>query len=68
MIASMLSTVCYNQARGIKNVAIYELSDVYTNENLSGKERLAIAISNNLNEVKWLGNRKVDFYMIKVVF
>ena len=67
MIASMLSTVCYNQARGIKNVAIYELSDVYTNENLSGKERLAIAISNNLNEVKWLGNRKVDFYMIKGV-
>lgn len=65
MICSMLSTVCYNQARGIKNVAIYEMSDVYTLENQNGKEKLAIAISNNLNEVRWIGNRKVDFYTIK---
>ena len=67
MICSMLSTVCYNQARGTKNVAIYEMSDVYTNENLNGKEKLAIAISNNLNEVRWIGNRKIDFYTIKGV-
>ena len=65
MICSMLSTVCYNQARGIKNVGIYEMSDVYTLENQEGKEKLAIAISNNLNEVRWIGNRKVDFYTIK---
>ena len=67
MICSMLSTVCYNQARGTKNVAIYEMSDVYTNENLNGREKLAIAISNNLNEVRWIGNRKIDFYTIKGV-
>ena len=65
MICSMLSTISYNQARGIKNVAIYEMSDVYTLENQNGKEKLAIAISNTLNEVKWIGNRKVDFYTMK---
>lgn len=67
MICSMLKTICYNQSRGIKNVAIYELSEVYSNENINGKEKLAIAISNNLNEVKWIGNRPVDFYTIKGV-
>lgn len=65
MIHSMLSTISYNQARGIKNIAIYEMSDVYTNENLNGNEKIAIAISNGLNETKWLDNKKVDFYMIK---
>ena len=61
----MLSTISYNQSRGIKNIAIYEMSDVYTNENLNGNEKIAIAISNGLNETKWLDNKKVDFYMIK---
>ena len=65
MIASMLQTVAYNQNRGTKNVAIFEMSSVYCNENLNGKEKLAIAISNSLNETKWTSNRKVDFYMIK---
>jgi len=65
LIGSMLQTIFYNQARGTKNVAIYELSNVYTNENLNGEEKLAIAISNGLNETKWLNNKKVDFYLIK---
>lgn len=65
MIYSMLNSINYNQSRNIKNAAIYEISSVYTNENLNGNERLAIAISNGLNEVKWLDNKKVNFFMIK---
>lgn len=67
LICSTLSTISYNQARGTKNVAIYELSEVYTLEKQEGKEKLSIAISNGLNDTKWLANRKVDFYMIKGV-
>ena len=65
MIASMLQTIAYNQGRGTKNVAIFEMSSVYSNENLNGKEKLAIAISNGLNETKWTNNKNVDFYMVK---
>ncbi len=65
LICSMLNTISYNQARGLKDVAIYELSQVYSNENLNGKEKLAIAISNNLNKTSWLENKNVDFYLIK---
>lgn len=65
MMASMLSTIAYNQARGMKDVAIYELSEIYTNENLNGKEKLAIAISNSFRETKWLDAHPVDFYRIK---
>ncbi|MCI5745551.1 MAG: phenylalanine--tRNA ligase subunit beta [Erysipelotrichaceae bacterium] len=65
MICSMLQTIAYNQTRGYKDVAIYEISNVYTNENLEGKEKLAIAISNHLNETKWSSNKNVDFYMMK---
>ena len=65
MIASMLQTIAYNQGRGTKNVAIFEMSSVYCNENLNGKEKLAIAISNGLNETKWINNKTVDFYMMK---
>ncbi len=65
MICSMLSTIAYNQARGTKNVAIYEISNVYSQENLNGKERLAIAISNPFHETKWLAQQPVDFYRMK---
>ncbi len=65
MICSMLKTVSYNQARGVKDVAIYEISTVYSKQCIQGKERLAIAISNNLNNTKWLAPRDTDFYLIK---
>ena len=65
MIGSMLQTIFYNQARNTKNVAIYELSQVYNKQQLEGKEKLSIAISNGLNETKWLDNHKVDYYLIK---
>lgn len=66
MMYSMLSTISYNQARNIKDVAIFEMSEVYTNENLQGKEKLSIAISNSLNQTKWQNtNIKTDFYTIK---
>lgn len=65
MIASMLKTVAYNQARGIKDVAIFEMSSVYTHENMDGNERLSIAISNELNHTKWMPSYPNDFYLIK---
>lgn len=65
MICSMLNTIAYNQAHGLKEIAIYEMSQVYSKENLEGTEKLAIAISNGLNNSSWLANKNVDFYLIK---
>lgn len=65
MIASMLKTVAYNQARGIKDIAVFEMSSVYCNENMEGNERLSIAISNSFHATRWLFNYQTDFYLIK---
>lgn len=65
MISSMLQTIFYNQARNVNNVAIFEMSNIYTKQKIEGNERLAIAISGGLNKREWLDNHQVDFYMIK---
>ncbi len=63
LMASLLQTISYNQARKIDKVAIFEISNVYTKQNSS--EKLAIAISNGLNSTKHFVDRKVDFYLLK---
>ncbi len=64
LMASMLQTIYYNQARKTKNVAIFELSNVYTKQ--GEKEKLAIAISNGMNQTKWTSLQYPnDFYRIK---
>lgn len=63
LLKSMLNTVFYNQARGSKNVSIFEISNVYA-QNKEG-EKLAIAISNDFNKTLWLTNKETNYYLIK---
>lgn len=63
LMPSLLQTIAYNQARKIEQVAIFEMSNVYSQQNEG--EKLAIAISNGLNTTQHFNDRKVDFYMIK---
>ena len=63
LVSSMLQTISYNQSRKIEEVAIFELSNVYSKQ--SQKEKLGIAISNGLNHTLHLKDREVNFYMMK---
>lgn len=64
LMPSVLECVAYNQARKMTNVNLFEISNVY--ETGITEERLAIAISDNLQESKL--NKiaiKSDFYSLK---
>ncbi len=64
LMGSLLQTIHYNQARKTKNVAIFEISKVYSKQ--KEREKLAIAISNGLNQTKWINQQyPIDFYRIK---
>ena len=64
ILPSLLNSVAYNMNRSIKDVALFEISNVYR-ENIV-EERLAIAISGNLQATRWLKYEvPADFYTIK---
>ena len=64
ILPSLLECVSYNQARSIKDVALYEISNVYGKNHV--EERLAIAASGALQENRWQKYRvEADFYTMK---
>lgn len=66
ILPTLLNTVEYNQARQVKNVNIFEISNVYT-ENGS-YERLAVALSNKLDKTDWLNKKNSDYFTAKGLF
>lgn len=66
ILPSLLESVAYNLARNQENIGLYEISDVTNEEN--SENRLAIAISGNLQENKWNHyDVKADFYVMKSI-
>lgn len=66
IIPSLLNTIAYNQARQIKNVNLFEISNLYTENN--DYERLAIALSNKLEKTEWLNKKNSDYFTAKGIF
>lgn len=64
ILPSLLECVAYNQARSIKDIALFEISNVYGKGHV--EERLAVAASGALQENRWQNYRvEVDFYTMK---
>ena len=64
ILPSLLDVVSYNRARNIKDINVFELSDV---AGVSGaKMHLAIAMSGNLQQTRWTSDvTPSDFYTLK---
>lgn len=64
ILPSLLGTLAYNQARSNKDVAFFEMSNVYGKEIV--EERFAIAMSGVLQRSRWQKLEiKADFYTMK---
>lgn len=64
ILPSLLNAVAYNKARSIKDIPLFEMSNVYSNDKV--EERLAIALSGSLQKSRWMKHDvKADFYTIK---
>lgn len=64
ILPSLLDVVVYNNARGIKDDSVFEISDV-VGDGIS-KEHVAFVLSGNLGENRWKGwSRPADFYLAK---
>ncbi|MBO6046673.1 MAG: phenylalanine--tRNA ligase subunit beta [Erysipelotrichaceae bacterium] len=63
LIPSLLQTIKYNQDHANKDVCIFEISNSYSDNELS---LLAIAGTGAYKSVPWIGHREmVDFYLMK---
>jgi len=67
LIPSLIKVYEYNKARGLKDINIYETSNVYYNtEDYKEERKLGILMSGNYIENNFLGKGiEVDFYVIK---
>lgn len=73
LVPSVLNVVKYNFSRKLKNIAIFEISNVYYKtgslEDINNKHEetiLAGALANEFSNVLWKGQREiVDFYLVK---
>ena len=66
ILPSLLDSVAYNAARSMKDVALFEVSNVYSVDKV--EERLAIVLSGNLQQCRWQKFAiKADFYTMKGV-
>lgn len=64
IIPSLLGSVAYNANRSNKDIALFEISNVYRSSQV--EERLALAISGNLQETRWLKQSvPADYYTLK---
>lgn len=64
ILPSLLQSVSYNQNRSIKDVAFFELSNVYGKGLV--EERLAIAMSGSIQKSRWQQiDIKADYYTMK---
>lgn len=66
LLPSLLDSVSYNIARQMKNLRLFEISDIITQNNHS--LRLAIALSGEESLRDELEKRPIDFYAIKGLF
>ncbi len=64
ILPSLLTSAAYNAARSMKDIPLFEISNVYSQEVV--EERLAIVASGALQKSRWQKMEiKVDFYTIK---
>lgn len=64
ILPSLLDSISYNQARSCKDIALFEISNVYGKGHV--EERLAIAACGSLQKNRWQKfSVDVDFYTIK---
>ncbi len=70
LIPSLLDVACYNSARKMTDLALFEIGSRYYKENNETKEEavLSILFSGVFNGNTWRGGKeKVDFYLVKGV-
>lgn len=64
ILPSLLATLAYNQNRNQKEVALFEISNVYAVDQV--EERLAVAVSGSIQKNRWMNlDIKADFYTMK---
>ena len=64
ILPSLLESAAYNLARSIKDVPLFEISNVYDREKMN--ERFALVLSGNLQKTRWQKvETPADFYTIK---
>ena len=64
ILPSLLETLSYNLSRGNKNVSLFEISELTSDQGVD--EHLAIVLNGNLESVRWLNQTlPTDFYTIK---
>ncbi len=64
ILPSLLDCMSYNKARSIKDIALFEISNVYAQDIV--EERLAIACSGYIQQSKWQKYQvEADFYTMK---
>lgn len=64
ILPSLLESVAYNTARSIKDIPLFEISNVYSVEKV--EERMAIVLSGSLQKCRWKKFAiEADFYTMK---
>lgn len=64
ILPSLLEAIAYNQARGNKNVSLFEISALTSADHV--EEHLAIVLSGALRQTRWLKDEiPADFYTLK---
>lgn len=64
ILPSLLNTVSYNQNRSLKDLALFEISNVYAQEQV--EERLAIVMSGDIHKNRWQKlSIPANFYTMK---
>ncbi|MEG0528039.1 MAG: phenylalanine--tRNA ligase subunit beta, partial [Longicatena sp.] len=66
ILPGLLDSIAYNQARSVKDIALFEISNAYGIGNV--EERLCVAASGALHKNRWQNySVDVDFYTLKGV-
>lgn len=64
ILPSLLDSVAYNAARSLKDIPLFEISNVYSCEKV--EERMAVVLSGSLQKCRWQKfDIKADFYTMK---
>lgn len=64
ILPSLLESAAYNLARSVKDVPLFEISSVYSQD--SDQERFALVLCGDLQKSRWQkAETKADFYTIK---
>lgn len=64
ILPSLLDTVAYNQARSVKDLALFEISNIYAKGMV--EERIAVAMMGDIQKSRWQKiNIHADYYAMK---